>query len=641
MPPLTATNTELVWPDKYNEDGTLREPQRIQLPFQVIETINESRATRDAKKLQRQDTLFATYQGTEGETFDAGWKNKLIWGDNLHVMGSLMERFAGKIDLIYIDPPFATGANFNFKTPIGNAGTLIEKQQSIIEEKAYRDTWGRGRESWFNMIYHRLKLMRQLLCESGTIYIHLDWYVGHHIRPVLDEIFGESCSLGEIVWAYGSPSGGRVSGSKLVKSHDFIYIYAKSYGQHKYKIAYLPYSEKYVKDWFKYEDDKGRKYRKRQRTDRETGETYWERQYLDESKGVPASTVWSDIQQAYADPRAYKIGTQSEITGYATQKPERLAKRIISISSDPGDLVADFFCGSGTTLAAAEKLQRRWIGCDLGRWAIHVTRKRMLGITDCKPFELLNLGSYERQYWQGITFGNPKHDASNYKQAIYEYIAFILRLYGAHAVSGLVSLHGQKSTAMVHVGPVDAPVTIRDIDSAINECIKLDQAELHVLGWEWEMGLNDLVKDLGKRRKITLRLFDIPREVMEATDSTSEKIRFYELSYLDAKAVVVAPHSVEVQINNFVIPNPEDIPPKVRDKITQWSDYIDYWAVDWSFQNDTFMQGWVTYRTRKDRRLTLVSDPHEYEVPGSYNILVKVIDIFGNDTSQALTLEVT
>ncbi len=640
MPPLTATNTELVWPDKYNEDGALREPQRIQLPFQVIETINESRATRDAKKLQRQDTLFATYQGTEGETFESGWKNKLIWGDNLHVMGSLMERFAGKIDLIYIDPPFATGANFNFKTPVGNAGTVIEKQQSIIEEKAYRDTWGRGRESWFNMIFHRLKLMRQLLSESGTIYIHLDWYVGHHVRPVLDEIFGESCSLGEIVWAYGSPSGGRVSGSKLVKSHEFIYIYAKSYGQHKYKIAYLPYSEKYVKDWFKYEDDKGRKYRKRQRKDPVTGETYWERQYLDESKGVPASTVWSDIQQAYADPRAYKIGTQSEITGYATQKPERLVERIISISSDPGDLVADFFCGSGTTLAVAEKLKRRWIGCDLGRWAIHVTRKRMLGIADCKPFELLNLGSYERQYWQGVTFGNPKQDASNYKQAIYEYIAFILRLYGAHAVSGLVSLHGRKATAMVHVGPVDAPVTIRDVDSAISECIKLDQVELHVLGWEWEMGLNDLVKDLGKKRKIALRLFDIPREVMEATDSMSEEIRFYELAYLDANAAIVAPHSVEVRLNNFVIPNPQDIPTNVRDRVTQWSDYIDYWAVDWSFQNDTFMQGWVTYRTRKDRHLTLVSDPHEYEVPGNYNILVKVIDIFGNDTSQVLTLEV-
>ena len=641
MPRVTPTKTELVWPGKYDEDGALREPPRVRLPFQVIETINESRATRDARNGPEQNTLFTTYVGTQGETFDAGWKNKLIWGDNLLVMGSLLEHFSGKIDLIYIDPPFATGANFNFKTPIGNAGTEVEKQQSIIEEKAYRDTWGRGRESWFDMIYHRIKLMRQLLSETGTLYIHLDWYVGHHVRPVLDEIFGENCSLGEVIWAYGSPSGGRVSGSKLVKSHDLIYIYAKSYGQHKYKIAYLPYSEKYIKDWFKYVDDDGRRYQKRQRRNKETGEMYWEKQFLDESKGVPASTVWTDIQQAYADPRAYKIGTTSEITGYATQKPERLVERIISISSEPGDLVADFFCGSGTTLAVAEKLQRRWIGCDLGRWAIHVTRKRMLGITNCKPYELLNLGSYERQYWQGVMFGSDTPPTSLHQRAVYEYIAFILRLYGAHAVPGLLSLHGKKARAMIHVGAVDAPVTIRDIDSAINECIKIKQPELHVLGWEWEMGLNDLIREFSSRREIALRLFNIPREVMESTERVSSQIKFYELSYLDAKVVTHSHRRVQVRILGFVIPNPEDIPSSVRNQISQWSDYIDYWAIDWNFQNDTFMQGWVTYRTRKDRNLSLISDYHKYEASGSYRILVKVIDIFGNDTSQVLTVQVT
>ena len=312
MANIDISKTELVWPGKHNEDGTIKETPRVRLPFQIVETVNETRATREAKKNGLQASIFDTYEGREGDTFEEGWKNKLIWGDNLLVMGSLLEKFAGKMDLIYIDPPFATGADFSFKAPIGEAGETVDKEQSIIEEKAYRDTWGKGRTSWFKMMFDRLCLMRELLSDRGTIYIHLDWYVGHHLRPVLDEIFGEENSLGEIIWAYGSPSGGRVSGSKLVKSHEFIFSFAKCYGQHKYSVVRLPYSEKYIKDWFKYTDEKGRRYQKRQRTDKETGEKYWEKQYLDESKGIPASTVWSDIQQAYADPRAYKLGTPYE-----------------------------------------------------------------------------------------------------------------------------------------------------------------------------------------------------------------------------------------------------------------------------------------------------------------------------------------
>ena len=638
MPKIDVTKTELIWPDKYNEDGTLQEVPRVNLPFQIIETVNESRATREAKKGDLWGSLFDVYEGDECDTFEGGWRNKLIWGDNLLIMGSLLEKFAGKIDLIYIDPPFATGADFSFTSQVGSGTDTIEKEQSIIEEKAYRDTWARGRGSWFKMISERLKLIRELLSDRGTLYLHLDWYVGHHMRPVLDEIFGEENSLGEIVWAYGSPSGGRVSGSKLVKAHDMIFIFAKSYGQHKYEIAYLPYSEKYVKDWFKYADEKG-KYQKRQRIKKETGERYWERQYLSESKGVPASTVWTDIQQAYADPRAYKIGTTSEITGYATQKPEKLLDRIINISSEPGDLVADFFCGSGTTLAVAEKLGRRWIGCDLGRWSIHVTRKRLLSVEDCKPFEVLNLGKYERQFWQGVTFGN-KNDKPVTEQALYEYLAFILKLYGAQPLTGLIHLHGKKGGAVVHVGAVDAPVTIGEIESAVDECAKLKQKELHVLGWEWEMGLRNLMVQEAKREGIKLMLLQIPREVMEQQAVDKGDIRFFELAHLSATITKPNKLTAQITLEDFVIPNSELIPDDVRSKVTTWSDYIDYWAVDWDFQNDTFMQGWVTYRTRKDRNLALVSDVHTYRKAGRYRALVKIIDIFGNDTSQGYDVEV-
>ena len=269
-----------------------------------------------------------------------------------------------------------------------------------------------------------------------------------------------------------------------------------------------------------------------------------------------------------------------------------------------GDLVADFFCGSGTTLAVAEKLGRRWIGCDLGRWAIHVTRKRLLGIEDCKPFEVLNLGKYERQYWQGVTFGEAK-DKPLAEQALYEYLAFILKLYGAQPVAGMAHLHGKKGKAMVHIGAVDAPVTIAEIDAAVDECAKLKQGELHVLGWEWEMGLYDLMVEAAKKKGVKLLLLQIPREVMEQQAAAKGDVRFFELAYLEAEIKQPKKLTAQVALKDFVIPNTELIPEDVRSKVKKWSDYIDYWAVDWDFQNDTFMQGWVAYRTRKERKLPL------------------------------------
>jgi adenine-specific DNA-methyltransferase len=203
----------------------------------------------------------------------------------------------------------------------------------------------------------------------------------------------------------------------------------------------------------------------------------------------------------------------TERLGYETQKPEALLERIIKQSSDPGALVADLFCGSGATLAIAEKLGRCWIGCDLGRFAIHTTRKRLLDIEGCKPFEVLNLGKYERQYWQGVTFGEQSTHIT--EQALYEYLAFILKLYGAQPVPGMTHLHGKKGRAMIHIGAVDAPVTIDEIDTAVAECVQCRQTELHVLGWEWEMGLYDLMIPEAKKRGVKLLLLQIPREVME------------------------------------------------------------------------------------------------------------------------------
>ena len=193
---------------------------------------------------------------------------------------------------------------------------------------------------------------------------------------------------------------------------------------------------------------------------------------------------------------------------------------------------------------------------------------------------------------------------------------------------------------MVHIGSVDAPVTFSEIDDSVDECARLKQSELHILGWEWEMGLQDLVIPEAKNKSIRLSLLQIPREVMEQQAADKSDVRFFELAFLETIVDIPEDLSVQIMLKNFVVPNTELIPDEVRDKITKWSDYIDYWAVDWDFQNDTFMQGWVAYRTRRDRTLMLVSDSHTYEIPGMYRALVKVIDIFGNDTSQVLDIEV-
>ena len=647
MAKIDVTRTELVWPGKYHEDGTLKEAPRVNLPFQVIETVNESRATREANEYG-QGTLFDYYHATEGETFEDGWKNKLIWGDNLLVMGSLLEQFAGKIDLIYIDPPFATGADFSFKAPIGESGDSAPKEASVIEEKAYRDTWRHGISSYLSMIHSRLHMMRSLLSETGSIYIHIGVDVAHAVKIISDEIFGDEGFKSEIIWHYRRWTNVSETYQQM---HDVLLYYGKGSKTtfNRIEIAPTPSQQQVINKGYnvnKVNARGGGKVLQLLVYDRQIVDALVSRGQLDVSKYdrivyrdeelTVANDVWTDIQ--------YLHSQAIERTGYDTQKPESLLNRVVSISSHPGDLVADFFCGSGTTLAVAEKLGRRWIGCDLGRWGIHVTRKRLLGIEDCKPFEILNLGKYERQYWQGATFSEQGSE-----QTLYEYLAFILKLYGAQPVAGMAHVHGKKHRAMVHVGAVDAPVTIDEIEQAVNECQRLRQNELHVLGWEWEMGLagpnNDLRKgglmhESAKARGVKLILLQIPREVMEQQVRDENDVRFFELAYLEAAVETPDTLTAQVRLEDFVIPNDELIPDEVRGKVRQWSDYIDYWAVDWDFRNDTFMQGWVTYRTRKERSLPLASDPHRYESPGTYQVLVKVIDVLGNDTSQCYPVTV-
>jgi DNA modification methylase len=639
--------TELVWP------GKRKEVERVELPFQTIETINLPRG-------MRQEKLFG------GK--DDGWKNRLIWGDNLLVMGSLLKEFAGKINLIYIDPPFATGEDFSFEVQIGG-GVEITKEPSAMEVKAYRDTWGKGLQSYLQMMYDRLVLMKELLADDGSIYVHLDWHVGHYVKVIMDEIFGRNNFLNHITWKrYAAHS---LSTERYDTISDFLLLYARNSCFVNLKPELQQLSEEEIKSRFPYiEKETGRRYQHvalEQSSNRSSrGEVriiqgkkvtsnigwrwsqetfderlkanpnliYWTQDgrprykiYADEYKGRPLGDVWDDIQ--------YLSSGVSERTGFPTQKPEALLERVIKASSNEGDIVADFFCGSGTTGVVAEKLGRRWIMCDLGRFAIHTTRKRLLDM-GAKPFVIQNLGKYERHRWVQLN--------GKYK----DYIKFILELYHAEPVDGFTNLHGKKGNSFVRVGSVDAPVTLSEILEALEECKKNNIKKLDVLGWEWEMGLHDLVKEEAEKYGVKLVTLQIPREVMDISQEEAKKhdIQFFELAYLEVEPKVDG-RRVTITLKDFIIPNPELLPEEVKDKVKSWSDFIDYWAVDWMFnqheevteEDDTFHNMNQRYRTRKEPKLEL-SMSYEYPKAGKYNILVKVIDIFGNDTTKLVQVKV-
>ena len=641
-PTIRVDKTQLVWPSKFDQAGNVRPVEKTILPFQTVETVNESKADREAGLLFR-------HRGEEPE----GWRNRLIWGDNKVVMSSLLPELAGKIDLIYIDPPFATGQDFSFRTQVGDQE--VTKQPSIIEEKAYRDTWGRGLDSYLSTMYDRFLLMRELLSNNGSILIHCDDHVNYLLRAQAQEIFGPDCFLNEIVWQRVSSHN---DGKRFGRVHDTVFWYAKSTGaSHTYNRQTRRVEEPEIAKKFpKIDKETGQRYflgnlsaagpgparRFGNKMITPPAGAHWRyaqdrinelvekgiiefsstgrpclRLYYDPHKSLQAQDIWGDLL----------MGQGVKVTHYDTEKPEKFLGRIVKAASEEGGLVADFFCGSGTTGVVAEKLGRRWIMCDLSKWAIQVTRKRLLGIDECRPFQILNLGNYQRHKL-----------AANGRAGPVRYVRFILDLYRGEFQTGFRMLHGKKGRAMVHVGSVDSPITLREIREALAEAKDLGVREVHFLGWDFEMGLHDLVDQVGEEFAVKVRLVSIPRESLEVTDPAREHLRFFDLNYLDV-APAVKGRKATVTIKDFVIANPEYLPDEVREGLKKFSDTIDYWAVDWDYKGDTFHNGWQDFRTRKKRTLKTEAN-HEYEKKGAYRILVKVVDVFGNDTTKVLEVKV-
>ena len=663
---------ELVWNGKTNE------VTNVVLPFQVIEQIDEPRS--DDKFGNPQGSLF----DMSGRQI-AGWTNKLIWGDNKLILSSLKNgplrkeiEAQGGLKLIYIDPPFDVGADFSIDIKIGE--DEFKKKPSVIEEIAFRDTWGKGVDSFNAMLYERLKLMYSLLAEDGSIYVHCDWKTNSYIRCILDEIFGKDNFLGDISWYYYNKmaSGTR----KYSSAHDRILFYVKNKDSN---YTFNPQEEK-----------------------RDQPVKQLKRKYF-EGKAINARDESGNVQYQMRDVRrvddVWKIAClqpadKTQNTDYATQKPEALLERIISASTNEGDLVADFFCGAGTTLAVAEKLGRKWIGSDLGKFGIHTSRKRLIGIQrelkkeskNFRAFEILNVGRYERENFLATNDDLRAEEKS--KQAERkekEFVKLILSAYKAEPIESFVNVIGKKRDRLVAVGPINTPVSSKLVQDIVKECKEKGITKIDVLGFDYEMGLDfSQYKDQG----IDIAFRIIPREVFDKKAVEKGQVKFYDVAFIEAKPIIKGRGSdkeISIELTDFSVFYNQDDSGEIaealrpggskvvvedgqvvkisKDKKTEeiskeiltkkWSDWIDYWAVDFDFASRKeiikimedgkekeiwtgdyiFDNEWQSFRTKKNRNLDLVTSP-KVATKGKHKIAVKVVDIFGNDTTKVVEVNI-
>ena len=603
------------------------EVERVELPFQKIETINLPRSN------------IGTLTQFKKDTDNGEWKNKLIWGDNKYVMASLLPEFRGKIKLIYADPPFFTGTNMNITLEVGDEGAV--KEPSAIEEIAYRNMWKDGPSSFFQYMYDRFVLMKDLLADDGSIWVRFDYHYSHYIKGILDEIFGYENFKNEIIInrIKKSDSGA----NRFNTATDSLFYYSKTENYYFQNIKKKLDRTK-RKRWHSL-DSQGRggprvifgkelyppSGRHWTFSQENIDKMISERKIrLNPKSGKPEYKL-EETDEQILDSNWTDIPGYSFSTGYPTENAEQLLERVILSASKEGDIVADLFSGSGTTAAVAEKLGRKWIAADIGRFSVHTIRKRLLDIPQCKPFEVLNLGKYERKYWMDQNLG------SVYRR----YVDFILQLYKAKPVYDYKNIHGIISGKAVQVGPIDYPVTKGEVEECLKEAKENGFESLDVLGWDFEMEFNDrILRELRESYNFGISLRIIPNEVMDKRAVEAGDVDFYEHAFLEAK-VDLSGRKAKVILENFIIPNPESIPEELRDKILKWSDFIDYWSVDWNYRDDTFHNEWQEFRSKKKKTLELRSIDHTYDSPGGYRIMIKVIDVFGNDTTTIKEVMVT
>ena len=587
------------------------------------------------------------------------WMNRLIYGDNLLAMQALLAGDAstglpslrGMVDLIYIDPPFDSKADY--RTKINLPGTDILQNPTVLEQFAYADTWEDGTISYLRMLYPRLLMMKEMLNNEGAIYIHIDWHIGSYVKVIMDDIFGKENFRNEIMWKRGTVKGAKAVGNQYARNHDTILFYSKG-ANCEYNTLYIPYSEEYIRQRYTKDDHDGRGPYTDQAIGTRSKESLEEMEkdnrifitsqgkkrvkyYLSEAKGIALDDVWTNI------PEVNSMG--SENVGYATQKPEALLERIIKASSNEGDLICDFFGGSGTTAAVAERLGRRWITCDIGKPASLVMRKRFID-QEVKPFLYQSIGDYQKE-----AFRNNKK-----LKHVGDLSQVVLGLYGALPFSpeqcndrNFGYIKGGRTLVMV-----DSPnrlTTAATVKRAV-------EAKASLLGGGWEkvvvLGWNfafDISQAISKYKDSNVEVLVIPPDLLDKLAKKGFKkliddrsVRFSSLQYLVVKPVKISRQpegdEIDVELDNYVLLSPDNIPLDEKDKeklqdVMQRDplSLIEYWSIDPDYDGVTFRSTWQDYRENTDND----SDPlHciyktrlKVEHKPKRKVCVKAVDVFG------------
>ena len=629
-------------------------PQIVREGRQQAERILESLEGRHRVRLQTRewvlpsrdvsaaDWVAQAQRGTHLQSAEGSeWRNRLIYGDNLHAMAALLAgdedtpSLRGQVDLIYIDPPFDSKADY--RTKISLPGVEIEQRPTVIEQFAYSDTWSEGTASYLRMMVPRLVLMRELLSEIGSIYVHLDWHVGHYVRVALDEIFGKKRFVNEIIWCYTIGGKGE---DRFARKHDTIQLYTKSDNNIFNGKDPLVVKPRKPNSHMRLKVDlDGREYQ--EKTDKKSGKVY--RYFVDEGK-IPED-FWTDIEQLNRE--------DAERVGYDTQKPKALLQRIIAASSNPGSIVADFFGGSGTTAVVAEQLNRRWITSDIGKPACMIMRKRLID-QDAKPFLYQAIGDYHVE-------AAKTHFGRNYR--IGDLSAIVLSLYGALPLEpednplrnlGAVSFGGSKTLVLVDspnklVGDATLRKAIAQRDNLLGGWDRVV-----VLGWNFEPSIGQSIAALNDDK---LEVLVIPPDLLDrlrkkgGIEKLRGQVRFSSLQYVTLKGARrtsaaadtsgVAQEVIDVVLDNYVLLSPEaiNLDEDNRRKLLRVMNaeplaLIEYWAVDPDYDGEVFRSVWQDYRgnTANDSDALRVVDHARFTVPrksGDRRICVRVVDVFG------------
>ena len=585
--------------------------------------------------VRKESNLFhGKYQEIDGQN----WFNRLCYGDNLLVMQALLNgdeatglpSMRGMIDLIYIDPPYDSKADY--RTKITLPGCDIEQRPNVLEQFAYSDTWKEGTVSYLKMMYPRLYLMRELLSEQGSIYVHVDWHVGHSVKLILDDIWGKGNFRNEIIWKY---TGSLQPQKDFARKHDSIFRYSKTDNRIYYPCL-VPYSLNSINRFDK-QDENGR-YKITYRN----GKAY--KTYM--SAGKPIEDVWID-ETTDIDILEIPIIMKNsvEYTNYDTQKPEALLERIIKASSNENSIVADFFAGSGTTGAVAEKLGRRWIMSDFGKPANMIMRKRLID-QEAKPFLYQAVGDYQREVFASTKDFKRVGDLSQVVLNLFGAIPFV----DENTPRNLGQLKGSRT--LVYVDSPNKMTGLSTIKKAqeLRESFMGGWNKVVILGWNFTFDIANILKDIDRSQ---IEVLVIPPDLLNKLSKNSSyqqllrnnTIRFSSLQYLTIKEPKINTFSteedeLEIELENYVLVSPDAMPlddtyKEQLQKVIANDPLalIEYWSVDPDYDGETFRSKWQDYRENKcnDNDPLRVIKYAKIQVPHKEHrtICVKAVDVFG------------